>query len=278
MPRDGSNVYSQPAGTAAGPAGTTISSANFNTLVADLVTDANLARPIVAGGTGATNAAAALTNIGGASLSAIAGLATSGIIVRTGAGTAAARTITPAGANITITNGDGVAGNPTVALTAGPLTEIGGLTPVQGDLLYRNATVVTRLPKGTAGQVLRMNTGATEPEWATPQTITATGTAPLYACRAFANFNGPDFALRGVANLTGYRVTGGHYVFAFIVPPPDGGYVVNVTAGGGGAAASGNALTAWAHNITPTGFQVSVSDNNTDTNADPTWCMVSVFR
>lgn len=169
MPRDGSNVFSPPAGTAAGPAGTTISSANFNTLVADLVTDANLARPIVAGGTGATNAAAALANIGGqpvdADLTALAALTTTGQIVRTGAGTVATRSLATGGPNITITNADGVAGNPTIALTPGPLTEIGGMTPVQGDLLYRNATVVTRLAKGTAGQALRMNAGGTEPEW-----------------------------------------------------------------------------------------------------------------
>lgn len=37
----------------------------------------------------------------------------------------------------------------------------------QGDLLYRGATTGERLPIGTAGQVLRVNSGATAPEWAT---------------------------------------------------------------------------------------------------------------
>ena len=37
-----------------------------------------------------------------------------------------------------------------------------------GDVLYRNATVPTRLGIGTAGQVLQVNSGATAPEWATP--------------------------------------------------------------------------------------------------------------
>lgn len=50
-----------------------------------------------------------------ADLSAVAGLATNGMIARTGAGTAAARTIT-AGARISVTNGDGVSGNPTIAV------------------------------------------------------------------------------------------------------------------------------------------------------------------
>jgi hypothetical protein len=37
-----------------------------------------------------------------------------------------------------------------------------------GDIIYRNATVPVRLGIGTAGQVLRVNSGATAPEWATP--------------------------------------------------------------------------------------------------------------
>ena len=49
-------------------------------------------------------------------LAALAALTTNGIHVKTGAGTAATRTIA-AGANITVTNGDGVAGNPTIAVS-----------------------------------------------------------------------------------------------------------------------------------------------------------------
>jgi len=36
-----------------------------------------------------------------------------------------------------------------------------------GDIIYRNATVPTRLGIGTAGQVLAVNSGATAPEWVT---------------------------------------------------------------------------------------------------------------
>jgi hypothetical protein len=43
-----------------------------------------------------------------------------------------------------------------------------------GDIIYRNATVPTRLGIGTAGQVLTVNTGATAPEWKTPTAATAT--------------------------------------------------------------------------------------------------------
>ena len=39
----------------------------------------------------------------------------------------------------------------------------------QGDILYYDATKKTfvRLAKGTAGQTLKMNAGATAPEWVT---------------------------------------------------------------------------------------------------------------
>lgn len=63
MPRNGSNIYSAPAGTTATPS-TKIESAKYNALVSDLVADANLPRPIVAGGTGGASATAARTNLG----------------------------------------------------------------------------------------------------------------------------------------------------------------------------------------------------------------------
>lgn len=63
MPRDGSGIYSIPAGTQGTP-DTTIESAKYNAYIADVATDLNAPRPIVAGGTGATNAASARTALG----------------------------------------------------------------------------------------------------------------------------------------------------------------------------------------------------------------------
>jgi len=40
-------------------------------------------------------------------------------------------------------------------------------TTTQGDTMYYNGTDVVRLAKGTAGQALVMNSGATAPEWGT---------------------------------------------------------------------------------------------------------------
>lgn len=44
----------------------------------------------------------------------------------------------------------------------------------EGDIIYRNATVPTRLAKGTAAQALCMNSGATAPEWKTLDSSPAT--------------------------------------------------------------------------------------------------------
>lgn len=80
MPRDGSGIYSYPADGAA-VSGQAVSSTKYNTRAADVLSDLNAARPVSAGGTGATTAADARTNLGAlatdALLVAIAALTTS---------------------------------------------------------------------------------------------------------------------------------------------------------------------------------------------------------
>lgn len=49
-------------------------------------------------------------------LTAVAGLSTTGLITRTGSGTAATRTVTGTTNEVSVSNGDGVAGNPTLSL------------------------------------------------------------------------------------------------------------------------------------------------------------------
>jgi hypothetical protein len=138
------------------------------------------------GGTGATTAAGARTNLGlvpgtnvqvwDADLDAVAGLSSTGIIARTGAGTAATRTLTAPAAGVTVSNGDGVAGNPTLAL-ANDLAALEGLSGTgiarrTGPDAWSTGTAVanTELAAMATGTIKGNVSGST----ATPSDLTAT--------------------------------------------------------------------------------------------------------
>ncbi|MEL6758504.1 MAG: tail fiber domain-containing protein [Pseudomonadota bacterium] len=99
MARDGSGTYSFPAGTDA-VSGETISSTKYNTRMDDLEADANVDRPVAAGGTGASTPAGARQNLDAQQqsdlLDAIAALSTVAdrLIYATGNDTVALTTLT----------------------------------------------------------------------------------------------------------------------------------------------------------------------------------------
>lgn len=87
-----------------------------------------------------------------ADLNAIASNSTNGIYARTGAGTMSARTITGPAAGITVSNGDGVAGNPTLAL-ANNLAALEAINTT-GFIAQTGADTVTpRTITGTANRI-----------------------------------------------------------------------------------------------------------------------------
>lgn len=75
---------------------------------------------------------------------ALHNLATNGLFVRTGAGTVAARSVAVTGTGISVTNGDGVSGNPTLGLSDA-LASVGGLTPASDRLAYYTGTATAAL-------------------------------------------------------------------------------------------------------------------------------------
>lgn len=82
-------------------------------------------------------------------LTAIAALATNGLIARTATGTAAVRTVTGTSGRVSVTNGDGVAGNPTIDLatsgaSAGTYTKV--TVDVYGRVTSATSIAATDLP------------------------------------------------------------------------------------------------------------------------------------
>jgi hypothetical protein len=97
-----------------------------------------------------TGIAVAATNVAltGQAL-ALHNLASDGLFVRTGAGTVTARSVAASGNGVSVTNGNGVSGNPTLALSAA-LASVGGLTPAADRIAYYTGASTAALSTLTA--------------------------------------------------------------------------------------------------------------------------------
>jgi hypothetical protein len=172
-----------------------------------------------------------------ADLTALAALTGTGFIARTGSALFSGRTITGTSNQITVTDGDGVSGNPTIAAVVASQADAQAGTD--------NAKLMTALR--------------------TKEALNASGSAPTYACRAWANFNGTGTpAIRAAGNVTSITDHGsGDYTLNFDTALPDGNYCPVSLAGlivvdDGGAAGTAKATTGFRFSV------VSVAGARTD--------------
>jgi hypothetical protein len=150
----------------------------------------------VSNGSGASgNPTLALAN----DLSALEGLASTGLAARTGTDAWAQRTLTGPAAGIAVTNGNGVSGNPTLAL-ANDLSALEGLASTGLAARTATDTWAQRTLTGSTNQITIANGDGVSgnPTFSTPQNIHTGATMTL----AGANLTGGATVGSGTLSLT----------------------------------------------------------------------------
>jgi hypothetical protein len=148
------------------------------------------------------------------------------------------------------------------------LTALEALTLAQGDLLYATgADTLTRLAKGTASQELRMNSGATAPEWYTPVTgddvydyiISASGGdyTTLGACLAVAPSGSTIFIKSGTYVESAINVATTNLTII-----GENSRTSIVSMGANALTLSGTDITLKGFSIQSTGGTITLSSNN----------------
>ena len=111
--------------------------------------------------------------------------------------------------------------------------------------------------------------------------LNASGTAPIYACRAWVNFNGTGtVAIRASGNVSSITDNGtGDYTVNFITAMPDADYIVLMNIGDG-TYSNRNILNDQTQTaVSQTIYSVKViSDGNAETYLDPSLFYVAIFR
>lgn len=111
--------------------------------------------------------------------------------------------------------------------------------------------------------------------------FSASGSAPVYACRAWVNFNGTGtVAIRASGNVSSITDNGtGDYTVNFTTAMPDVDYCVNGTCSGSDTPSNNVASlnTKLTGGLTTTGCRV-YSTNNSSAAADRDFMAVAIFR
>jgi hypothetical protein len=114
--------------------------------------------------------------------------------------------------------------------------------------------------------------------------LNATGSAPIFACRAWVNFNGTGtVAIRGSGNVSSITDNGtGDYTINFTTAMEDADYSTVASCGrntSGGGSGTGGLLTEVSGAVAPSTSAVRVDAYNFDfTRADARFVTVAIFR
>ncbi len=315
--RTGSGVYSLPAGSTVAN-GDISDASDINGPLADLEADANVARPIVAGGTGATTKLGAQQALDlepgvdiqayDAGLASIAGLTTAAdkMIYTTAADTYAVATLTAAARGLmddatvadmraTLAVGDNFNNSATLitdwnVTASGVHYALGTATNAPGAFLafgftsYVDANYAGQIAiRGGGDEIYYRRKGSgTWQSWVRvidtanlAANLNAAGSAPIYACRAWANFNGTGtIALRASGNVSSLTDGGnGTYTVNLTTALSDTNYAAIATVGTG----SGN-LAAQAQPSTTSAVSIRTYAVGTGTDTDAAQVQVAIFR
>ena len=137
-----------------------------------------------------------------------------------------------------------------------------------------NGTTGITTPDLTSTDDITANSSAVLTSASLPTALNATGSAPLYACRAWVNFNGTGtVAIRESGNVSSITDNGtGRYVINFTTSMPDANYSVSGTAWYDGVS------SAWTGCIAATTSAASVNVNNSSGLFDADKCHYSIHR
>jgi hypothetical protein len=183
---------------------------------------------------------------------------TGGVVARTGAGALVSRTITGTTDQITVTDGNGVSGNPTVAAVVASQAE--------AQAGANNTKLMTPLRVAEA----------------IPARLNATGSAPIYACRAWVNFDGTTSpgTIRASGNVSSVaRSATGTYQINFTTAMPDANYAVAAMCGtivGRSDSYSQARMKDGTRLTTSVGVETGVPNNSANSNAAEIF--VAIFR
>jgi hypothetical protein len=136
---------------------------------------------------------------------------------------------------------------------------------------------------GTITGAATLATTVANPTFTTPninsaQFATVSGTAPIYPCRAWVNFNGTGtVAIRASGNVTSITDNGtGDYTVNFTTALPDANY--SITTGARNEGTNVNTATNINQGATPTTTACRIQHIENNVVADLTFLCIAVFR